>query len=69
MSNKHRGVFFIIITFILATPGLSFGIGDLVPWPGIEPASSALEGGFFTTGPPVGSASFVIFIAYVSQFF
>ena len=25
--------------------------GILVPWPGIEPASPALEGGFFTTGP------------------
>ena len=26
--------------------------GILVPRPGIEPASSALEGGFLTTGPP-----------------
>ena len=26
--------------------------GILVPQPGIEPASPALEGGFFTTGPP-----------------
>ena len=26
--------------------------GILVPRPGIEPASPALEGGFFTTGPP-----------------
>ena len=26
--------------------------GILVPRPEIEPASSALEGGFFTTGPP-----------------
>ena len=26
--------------------------GILVPPPGIEPASPALEGGFFTTGPP-----------------
>ena len=24
----------------------------LVPWPGIEASSPALEGGFFTTGPP-----------------
>ena len=24
----------------------------LVPWPGIEPTSPALEGGFLTTGPP-----------------
>ena len=26
--------------------------GILVPWPGIEPASPELKGGFFTTGPP-----------------
>ena len=26
--------------------------GILVPWPGIEPASPALEGGFLTTGSP-----------------
>ena len=26
--------------------------GILVPRPGIEPASPALKGGFFTTGPP-----------------
>ena len=29
--------------------------GILVPRPGIEPASPALEGGFFTTGPPGNS--------------
>ena len=28
------------------------GVWDLSPQPGIEPASPALEGGFFTTGPP-----------------
>ena len=27
--------------------------GILVPQPGIKPTSSALEGGFLTTGPPV----------------
>ena len=26
--------------------------GILVPWPGIKPTSPALEGRFFTTGPP-----------------
>ena len=26
--------------------------GVLVPWPGIEPVSPALQGGFLTTGPP-----------------
>ena len=25
---------------------------DLIPWPGIEPQSPALEGGFLTTAPP-----------------
>ena len=30
--------------------------GILVPWPRIEPASPALEGRFFTTGPPGKSA-------------
>ena len=28
------------------------GSGILVPWPGTEPASPALQGGFLTTGPP-----------------
>ena len=43
----------------LAMLGLSFGTwafpiacGILVPQPGIEPTSPALEGGFLTTGPP-----------------
>ena len=31
--------------------------GILVPWPGIEPPSLALEGGVLTTGPP-GESSF-----------
>ena len=34
--------------------------GILVPRPGIEPASPALEGGFLTTGPP-GKSLFVYF--------
>ena len=39
---------------LLVTPGLSCpsACGILVPQPGIEPASSALQGGFLTTGPP-----------------
>ena len=42
--------------------GLSYPLacGILVPRPGMEPASPALEGGFFTTGPPgksLGSSS------------
>ena len=31
--------------------------GALVPWSGIEPASSALQGEFLTTGPPAKSLS------------
>ena len=27
--------------------------GILVPWPGVEPSSLALEGKLLTTGPPV----------------
>ena len=34
--------------------------GILVPRPGIEPASPALQDGFFTTGPP-GKSQFVFF--------
>ena len=43
---------------ILAVLGLHCGLscpvayGILVPWPGIEPMSPPLQGGFFTTGPP-----------------
>ena len=32
--------------------------GILVPRPGIEPASPALEGGFLTTGPPGKSLNY-----------
>ena len=41
-------------TSVLATCGLSCPVacGILVPRTGIEPASPALEGRFFTTGPP-----------------
>ena len=31
----------------------------LVPWPGIEPASPGLQGGFLTTGPPVVIYTFI----------
>ena len=39
---------------VVAARGLSCPAahGILVPRPGIEPASPALEGGFLTTGPP-----------------
>ena len=39
---------------VVAVCGLSCSTayGILVPWPGIEPSSPALQGGFLTTGPP-----------------
>ena len=44
--------------------------GILVPWPGIEaasrPASSALQGGFSTTGPPDRSQITYIFKSHFS---
>ena len=38
---------------VVAASGLSCSVayGILVPWPGMEPVSLALEGGFLTTGP------------------
>ena len=36
--------------------------GILVPRPGIEPASPALEGGFFTTGPLGKSLNDILFM-------
>ena len=41
--------------------------GILVPWPGIEPASPALEVRFFTTGPPGRSQKCFIFKASSSS--
>jgi len=39
---------------VVATLRLSCSIACeiLVPWPGIEPVTAALQGGFLTTGPP-----------------
>ena len=43
--------------------------GTLVPQPGIEPTSPALEGGFLTTGPPGKSLIYLfIFILYLILF-
>ena len=38
-------------------------VGLLIPWPGIEPASPALEGGFLTTGPLGKSLSDLFHVA------
>ena len=38
--------------------GCSVAYGILVPWPGIEPASPALQSGFLITGPSVKSLLF-----------
>ena len=46
-----------IFTVVL---GLSSGMWILVPWPGIEPLSPALKGGFLTTGPPGKSPSLFV---------
>ena len=48
------------VSSVVVAHGLSCpaACGVLVPWPGIEPASPALEGGFFTTGPPGKSHPF-----------
>ena len=46
-------------------PGKSTGVGCHCP--GIKPISSALQGGFFTTGPPGRSLSFLYI--YIYNFF
>ena len=46
-----------IFTVVL---GLSSGMWILVPWPGIEPSSPALKGGFLSTGPPGKSPSLFV---------
>ena len=38
--------------------------GILVPGPGIEPVSPALQGGFLTTGPP-GKSQHCTFVTYL----
>ena len=38
--------------------------GILAPWPGIEPTSPALEGGFLTTAPPRKSWHLLIFLLW-----
>ena len=47
------------VSWVVVACGLSCPVACriLVPQPGIEPASPALEGGFFTTGPPGKSLS------------
>ena len=53
-------VFIEFATILLLFYVLVFGgrhVGILAPWPGIEPAPPALEGGVSTTGPPGKSLS------------
>ena len=47
------GELFIVVWGLLSSLGLSCpsACGILIPQPGIEPVSPALEGGFLTTGP------------------
>ena len=51
----------------LAASGLSWGRRDRVV-PETEPAAHALEGGFFTTGPPGKSHFFFFFLILISLF-
>ena len=46
---------------LVVAHGLSCPVacGILVPQPGIDPTSPALEGGFLTTGPPGKSQTFL----------
>ena len=59
--RRSKHIFFLFsektITFFFFLAALDLCCGAeacriLVPWPGIELASLALEGGFLTTGPP-----------------
>ena len=52
-SLQHAGS--LVVTRGLIYPA---ACGILIPQPGIEPVSPALEGGFFTTGPPGKSLLF-----------
>ena len=49
----HR-IIFLGTGSVVAVRELSFLLarGILVPWPGMKPASPALDGGFLATGPP-----------------
>ena len=50
----HTYIYLAALASLVVVHGLNYPstCGILVPWPGIEPRSLALEGGFFTTGPP-----------------
>ena len=54
----------VVVGLRLSCPG---ACGILVPRPGIEPSSPALEGGFFTTGPPGKSLNWFISISLFSS--
>ena len=53
LSLQHTGLVVVVCGF--SCPA---ACGILVPWPGIEPASPALEGGFLTTPLPGKSQDF-----------
>ena len=58
-----------ILFIYLAAPGLSCGMWDLVPWPGIEPKPPDWERGILTTGPPGKSLVYllILFVPVVSE--
>ena len=59
------------VSSVVVAQGLSCpaACGILVPPPGMEPVSPALEGGFFTTGPPGKFRYFIFLKAIVSSIF
>ena len=57
LKHMHWGS--VVVACGLSCPA---ACGILVPRPGIEPASPALEGGFLTTGPPGKSPELLFFL-------
>ena len=50
VKNRHQGMQASVA--VVQRISCSTACGILVPWPGMEPVSPALVGGFLTTGPP-----------------
>jgi len=59
---QHLGITSLVVAWGFSCPKVC---GILVPWPGIEPVSLALEGRFLTTGPPGKSPSEFILMGSV----
>ena len=48
----EKSIYLLHSVLVVAQGSLIAACGILVPWPVIEPMSSALQGGFLTTGSP-----------------